>query len=124
MQLAMIGAGRMGSNMVRRLLRAGHECFVYDPNAAAVQALAKEGAVAAGSLEALIKGMAKPRAVWFMLPAGIVDRELATLSALLDRDDIVIDGGNSHFADDIRRAGELAGRGIRYVDVGTSGGIA
>ena len=124
MQLAMIGAGRMGSNMVRRLMRAGHECVVYDANPAAVEALAKEGAIAARTLDDLVARLTPPRAVWLMLPAGIVDRELETLAAALERDDIVIDGGNSHFADDIRRARELSARGLRYLDVGTSGGIA
>ncbi|HEX2829464.1 MAG TPA: decarboxylating 6-phosphogluconate dehydrogenase [Burkholderiales bacterium] len=124
MQLAMIGAGRMGSNMVRRLLRAGHECVVYDANAAAAQALAADGAAAARSMEDLVQRLAKPRTVWLMLPAGLVDREIAALSALLEPDDVIVDGGNSHFADDIRRARELAERGIRYMDAGTSGGIA
>jgi 6-phosphogluconate dehydrogenase len=124
MQLAMIGAGRMGSNMVRRLLRAGHECVVYDANPAAAQALEKEGASAARSFEDLVQRLTKPRAVWLMLPAGLVDQEIAALSALLEPDDVIVDGGNSHFADDIRRARDLAARGIRYADVGTSGGIA
>ena len=124
MQLAMIGAGRMGANMVRRLMRAGHECVVYDANPAAVEALANEGAIAARTLDDLAARLTPPRAVWLMLPAGIVDRELAALAAVLERGDIVIDGGNSHFADDIRRARELSARGLRYVDVGTSGGIA
>jgi 6-phosphogluconate dehydrogenase len=124
MQLGMVGAGRMGSNMVLRLLEAGHECVVYDARAAALEPLAAKGAVTVQSLHALAQRLARPRAVWLMLPAGAVDAELAALSPVLERDDIVIDGGNSHFADDIRRAGELAASGIRYLDVGTSGGIA
>ena len=104
MQLAMIGAGRMGSSMVRRLLRAGHECVVYDANAAAAEALVTDGATAARSFEDLVQRLAKPRTVWLMLPAGIVDREIAALSALLEPGDIVIDGGNSHFASPAARA--------------------
>ena len=117
MQLAMIGAGRMGSNMVRRLMRAGHECFVYDPNASALDALAKDGAVAARSVEDLVSKLAKPRAVWLMVPAGVVDPVLASLVPLLERGDIVIDGGNSYYHDDVRRAGELKAKGRYQADV-------
>jgi 6-phosphogluconate dehydrogenase len=124
MQLAMIGAGRMGANMVRRLMKAGHECVVYDANPDAVDALAAEGAVAVRSLTELVQRLSAPRPVWLMLPAGIVDRELASLAPLLQAGDIVIDGGNSYYGDDIRRAKELSARGLHYVDVGTSGGIA
>jgi 6-phosphogluconate dehydrogenase len=124
MQLGMIGAGRMGANMVRRLLRAGHECVVYDANSDAVDALAALGAVGARSPGELVQGLAAPRAVWLMLPAAIVDRELDSLAPLLARGDIVIDGGNSYYVDDIRRAQAFSTRGLHYVDVGTSGGIA
>jgi 6-phosphogluconate dehydrogenase len=123
MQLGMIGLGRMGANMVQRLLRAGHECVVYDVHPEAAQALAKDGAVAATSLADLVSRLKAPRAVWLMVPAAVVDQELAQLVPLLQRDDTVIDGGNSYYHDDIRRAGELAPKGIHYVDVGTSGGV-
>jgi 6-phosphogluconate dehydrogenase len=123
MQLGMIGLGRMGSNMARRLLRAGHECVAHDVDARAVQALAADGAAVAASLPALVAQLRPPRAVWLMLPAGIVDSVVATLAASLQPDDIVIDGGNSHYHDDIRRAGELKARGLHYIDVGTSGGV-
>jgi 6-phosphogluconate dehydrogenase len=123
MQLGMIGLGRMGSNMVRRLMRAGHECVAYDVDARAVDALAKDGAVAAATLQALAAQLQPPRAVWLMLPAGIVDSVLATLAGSLQPDDIVIDGGNSHYHDDIRRAADLKARGLHYIDVGTSGGV-
>jgi 6-phosphogluconate dehydrogenase len=123
MQLGMIGLGRMGANMVRRLRRAGHECVVYDVHAGAVQALAREGAIGAGSLADFVRALARPRAVWIMVPAAVVDQTLQALVPLLERGDVVIDGGNSHYHDDIRRAGELAARGLHYVDVGTSGGV-
>ena len=123
MQLGMIGLGRMGSNMVRRIVRAGHECVVYDIHRDAVQDLAREGAVAATSLEALIARLARPRAVWLMVPAAIVDQELSALLPLLESGDIVIDGGNSYYQDDLRRAAETKACGIHYVDVGTSGGV-
>jgi 6-phosphogluconate dehydrogenase len=123
MQLGMIGLGRMGANMVRRLMRVGHECVVYDVHADAVKHLAQEGAVGATSLEDFVTRLTKPRAVWLMVPAGVVDRELATLARLLEADDIVIDGGNSYYRDDIRRATELKPKGVHYVDVGTSGGV-
>ncbi|HUS16993.1 MAG TPA: decarboxylating 6-phosphogluconate dehydrogenase [Chloroflexia bacterium] len=123
MQLGMIGLGRMGANMARRLMRAGHECVVYDVNPAAVDTLAGEGATGAKTAEDFIAKLAKPRAVWMMVPAAIVDRVLGTLTPLLEPGDIVIDGGNSHYQDDIVRAAALAHKGLPYVDVGTSGGV-
>lgn len=123
MQLGMIGLGRMGGNMVRRLMRAGHECVVFDLNAELVSALATEGAVAAESLEAFVKALKPPRAVWVMVPAAVVDEMLARVRAHLESGDIVIDGGNSYYIDDIRRAKDLAGYGLYYLDVGTSGGV-
>ena len=123
MQLGMIGLGRMGANMVRRLLKGGHDCVVFDRAPAAVQALAQDGATGADSLAAFVKQLAKPRAVWLMVPAGVVDATLADLLPLLEPGDTVIDGGNSYYVDDIRRAGELGSRGLHYVDVGTSGGV-
>jgi 6-phosphogluconate dehydrogenase len=123
MQLGMIGLGRMGANMVRRLLPAGHDCVVFDASAAAVQALAGAGAQGASSLRDLVARLAAPRAVWLMVPAAVVDATIADLAPLLAPGDIVIDGGNSHHADDLRRAGELATKGLRYVDVGVSGGV-
>jgi 6-phosphogluconate dehydrogenase len=123
MQLGMIGLGRMGANMVRRLLRGGHQCVVFDRNADTVQALAKEGATASSSLDDFVDKLAAPRTVWLMVPAAVVDSSLADLAARLSPDDVIIDGGNSYYIDDIRRAGELKSKGIHYVDVGTSGGI-
>src|SRR5271163_1150038 len=123
MQLGMIGLGRMGANMVRRLLKGGHHCAVYDMSATAVAALVKEKAVGAGSLAELVKSLEKPRAVWLMVPAGVVDKTIADLLPHLERGDILIDGGNSYYIDDIRRAKELAPKGIHYVEVGTSGGV-
>jgi 6-phosphogluconate dehydrogenase len=123
MQLGMIGLGRMGANMVKRLLKGGHDCVVFDHAPAAVQALAKEGATGAASLAAFVKQLATPRAVWLMVPAGVVDATLADLLPLLEAGDTVIDGGNSYYVDDIRRAKELAARGLHYMDVGTSGGV-
>jgi 6-phosphogluconate dehydrogenase len=123
MQLGMIGLGRMGANMVRRLIRGGHDCVVFDRSAKAVEELAKEQATGATSLADLVKILAKPRAVWLMVPAGVVDETIADLRPLLDKGDILIDGGNSHYVDDIRRAKELAPQGVHYVDVGTSGGV-
>jgi 6-phosphogluconate dehydrogenase len=122
-QLGMIGLGRMGANMVRRLLRRDHECVVFDRSAAAVAALAKEGADGTASLAEFTKSLAKPRVVWLMVPAGVVDATIADLVPHLERGDILIDGGNSYYVDDIRRARELAPKGIHYVDVGTSGGV-
>ena len=124
MQLGMVGLGRMGSNMVRRLMDGGHQCVVYDLSAEAVAAMAKDGASGSSSLEDLAKALDKPRAVWVMVPAGtITDQTVAALGRVLDAGDIIIDGGNSYFKDDVRRAGELEGHGIAYVDVGTSGGV-
>ena len=123
MQLGMIGLGRMGSNMVRRLMRAGHECVVYDRNRESVTELAGKGATGAQSLQNFVKSLKAPRAVWLMVPAGVVDSALGELTPLLESGDIVIDGGNSYYIDDIRRAKELAPHGIHYVDVGVSGGV-
>jgi 6-phosphogluconate dehydrogenase len=123
MQLGMIGLGRMGANMVRRLLQAGHQCVVFDRSTEAVKLLVKEKAVGASSLADLVKKLTKPRTVWLMVPAAVVDQSIAELLPLLVSGDILIDGGNSYYVDDIRRAKELAARGIHYVDVGTSGGV-
>jgi 6-phosphogluconate dehydrogenase len=123
-QLGMIGLGRMGANMVRRLAKVGHPCVVYDVHAAATKALVGPGVVGAASLEELVAALAQPRAIWLMLPAAVVDQELALLVPLLAAGDIVIDGGNSYYRDDIRRGAELKALGIHYVDVGTSGGVA
>jgi len=123
MQIGMIGLGRMGANMARRLLRAGHECVVFDMFPKAVLELTQEKAVGSSSLADFVKKLAKPRAVWLMVPAAVVDKTIADLLPLLERDDILIDGGNSYYVDDLRRARELALKGIHYVDVGTSGGI-
>ena len=123
MQIGMIGLGRMGANMVRRLLHGGHECVVFDTNAASVDALVKEGALGATSLEDLLGKLKGRRAVWMMVPAAAVDHMIGSISVLMKPGDILIDGGNSYYIDDIRRAKELATRGIHYVDVGTSGGI-
>ncbi|HEU5198517.1 MAG TPA: decarboxylating 6-phosphogluconate dehydrogenase, partial [Ktedonobacterales bacterium] len=123
MQLGMIGLGRMGANMVRRLMRAGHECVVYDVDTKIVQELAAEGAVGAASLDDLVAKLNVPRAVWLMVPAAIVDKELEALAPLLHTGDTVIDGGNSYYHEDIRRAAALQPRGIHYIDVGTSGGV-
>jgi 6-phosphogluconate dehydrogenase len=124
MQLGMIGLGRMGANMVRRLARGGHTCVGFDAFPAAVEALGKEGIPGATSLADFVAKLERPRAIWVMVPAGVVDDTLAALIPLLDKDDIVIDGGNSYYVDDIRRAKELAPKGIHYMDVGTSGGVA
>ena len=123
MQLGMIGLGRMGANMVRRLLRAGHTCVVFDRNPESVKQLVCDGAVAAKSLADLVANLAAPRAIWLMVPAAAVDGTLQELSPLLQEHDVVIDGGNSYYIDDIRRADDLEKHGIRYVDVGTSGGV-
>jgi 6-phosphogluconate dehydrogenase len=123
MQIAMIGLGRMGANMVRRLLGAGHECVVFDMSRQAVAELTREKAVGCSSLADLVKQLRKPRAIWLMVPAAVVDKTIADLLSLVERDDILIDGGNSYYVDDIRRAKQLAPQGIHYVDVGTSGGV-
>ena len=123
MQLGMIGLGRMGANMVRRLLKGGHDCVVFDMSAKAVAGMVQEKATGAASLAELIQKMAKPRAVWLMVPAGVVDKTIADLAPHLESGDILIDGGNSYYIDDIRRAKELRPKGIHYMDVGTSGGV-
>jgi 6-phosphogluconate dehydrogenase len=124
MQLGMVGLGRMGSNLVRRLLPAGHECVVYDVNARAIEELAGEGATGTGSLDELVAALEPPRAVWVMVPAGqIVEQTVGELGERLDAGDTIIDGGNSYYRDDIARAHALSGKGIHYVDVGTSGGV-
>ncbi len=123
MQLGMIGLGRMGANMVRRLLRAGHQCVAYDRNAKAVAELVKDGALGASSLDDLVTKLTRPRAIWLMVPAAVVDATLTDLAARLESGDMLIDGGNSYYIDDIRRAAELKARGLHYLDVGTSGGI-
>jgi len=124
MRIGMIGLGRMGANMVRRLLKGGHECVVYDQSADAVKASVAQGAKGAGSYKELVAGLTAPRAVWIMVPAGVVDKVIAELRPLLQKGDIIIDGGNSHYHDDIRRSKKLLDEaGIHYVDVGTSGGV-
>jgi 6-phosphogluconate dehydrogenase len=123
MQLGMIGLGRMGANMVRRLLNKGHNCVVFDRSPKTVNELVQEKATGAGSLVELVKKLEKPRAIWLMVPAAVVDDTIADLLPHLDTGDILIDGGNSYYVDDIRRAKELAARNIHYVDVGTSGGV-
>jgi 6-phosphogluconate dehydrogenase len=123
MQLGMIGLGRMGANMVRRLQRSGHQCVIYDRTPATVQQLASEGPTGAASLADLVEKLKKPRAVWLMVPAAVVDSSIADLAPLLEPDDVLIDGGNSYYIDDIRRAAALKPKGIHYVDVGTSGGV-
>jgi 6-phosphogluconate dehydrogenase len=123
MQLGMIGLGRMGANMVRRLMKGGHECVVFDLDPDAVSALRTEGAVGAESLESFVAALRPPRAVWVMVPAAVVDGMLDQVKTLLEPGDILIDGGNSHYIDDIRRAEALAKDGLHYLDVGTSGGV-
>ena len=123
MQLGMVGLGRMGANMVRRLMRSGHDCVVFDVFPKAVQELAAEKATPSASFEDLVKKLAKPRAVWLMVPAAVVDETIAKILPGLEAGDILIDGGNSYYIDDIRRAKDLAPKGIHYVDVGTSGGV-
>jgi 6-phosphogluconate dehydrogenase len=122
-QLGMIGLGRMGSNMVRRLLKDGHQCVVFDRSPKPVADLVKEKAVGAASLPEFTKALTKPRAIWLMVPVGVVDATVADLLPHLERGDVLIDGGNSYYIDDIRRAKELTPKGIHYVDVGTSGGV-
>src|SRR5258707_7984439 len=123
MQLGMIGLGRMGANMVRRLQKNGHTCVVYDRTPETVKQLAGEGATGANSIADFVQKLQKPRAIWLMVPAGVVDASIADLVPKLDSGDILIDGGNSYYIDDIRRANELKAKGIHYVDVGTSGGV-
>src|ERR1700722_4831345 len=123
MQLGMIGLGRMGANMVRRLLRAGHQCVVFDRSPKVVKELTEEKAVGASSLADLAKKLENPRAILLMVPAAAVDKTIADLLPFLESGDILIDGGNSYYIDDIRRAKELAEKNIHYVDVGTSGGV-
>jgi 6-phosphogluconate dehydrogenase len=123
MQLGMIGLGRMGANMVRRLLKGGHQCVVFDRSPKVVEELVKEKAVGTSSLQGLLKMLDKPRAVWLMVPAAVVDSMIADLMPYLEPGDILIDGGNSYYVDDIRRAKELTSKQIQYVDVGTSGGV-
>jgi 6-phosphogluconate dehydrogenase len=123
MQLGMIGLGRMGANMVRRLIKGGHDCVVFDMSPSAVQTLTKEKATGATSQADFVKKLKAPRTIWLMVPAAVVDKTIADLVTLLDRGDILVDGGNSYYVDDIRRAKELKAKGIHYVDVGTSGGV-
>ncbi len=123
MQLGMIGLGRMGADMVRRLMRGGHDCVVYNRTPAAVAELAGEGATGSASLAEFVSRLASPRAVWLMVPAAAVDTAIADIAPLLEAGDILIDGGNSHYHDDIRRGEELRELGISYLDVGTSGGV-
>ncbi|CAN5490964.1 decarboxylating 6-phosphogluconate dehydrogenase [soil metagenome] len=124
MQLAMIGLGRMGASMVRRLMKHGHDCVVFDMHADAVTALQKDGATGSTSMQDMVSKMTKPRAIWLMVPAAVVDKTLEQLLPMLDKGDIVIDGGNSYYRDDIRRAKALTASGHHYVDIGTSGGVA
>ena len=123
MQIGMIGLGRMGANMTRRLLKGGHQCVVFDRSPQVVQELVEDKAVGSSSLADFVTKLTKPRAVWLMVPAAVVDTTIADLLPHLERDDILIDGGNSYYVDDIRRAKDLAPQGIHYVDVGTSGGV-
>ncbi|HET7518749.1 MAG TPA: decarboxylating 6-phosphogluconate dehydrogenase [Actinomycetes bacterium] len=123
MQLGMIGLGRMGANLVRRLLRAGHQCVVHDRNQAVVEQLAAEGAVGAASLQDLVASLEVPRAAWVMVPAGVAGKVVEELAGLMEPGDVVIDGGNSYYRDDIHRAEALRARGLHYLDVGTSGGV-
>jgi 6-phosphogluconate dehydrogenase len=124
MQLGMIGLGRMGGNIVRRLMRQGHSTVVYDKDAKAVAGIAKEGAAGSGTLEEFIRKLEKPRTVWVMLPAGhITETTIETISKLMEKDDVIIDGGNTFWQDDVRRGKKLRERGIHYIDVGTSGGV-
>ena len=123
MQLGMVGLGRMGANMVRRLMKGGHTCTVFDMSPKSVEALAEEGAVGSSSIKDFVSKLQKPRAIWLMIPAAVVDSTIAEIVPFLEAGDILIDGGNSYYIDDIRRAKELAPKGIHYVDVGTSGGV-
>src|SRR6202167_2995587 len=123
MQLGMVGLGRMGSNMVKRLLNNGHTAVVYDRSAQVVQDLEKQKAVGASSLADFVSKLSKPRAIWLMIPAAVVDQTIAEIAPHLEKGDILIDGGNSYYIDDIRRSKELEPKGIRYLDVGVSGGV-
>ena len=123
MQLGMIGLGRMGSNMVRRLIKGGHECVVFDTHSEPVKKLEGEGATGGSSLQDFVNKLQKPRAIWMMVPAGVVDKMLTELGPLLEKDDVLIDGGNSYYIDDINRSEEFKDKGIHYVDCGTSGGV-
>src|SRR5450631_3783024 len=123
MQLGMVGLGRMGANMVRRLINGGHECVVFDRSQQAVADLVKDKATGSSSVEDFVAKLAKPRAIWLMIPAAFVDDTIAEIVPHLDAGDILIDGGNSYYIDDIRRAKELSAKGIHYCDVGTSGGV-
>ena len=123
MQLGMVGLGRMGANIVRRLMRDGHECVVFDANPESIKQLEGEGAKGGGTLEEFVNQLEKPRAVWVMIPAGITGRVIEEVTAFLEEGDIIIDGGNSNYRDDVRRARKLREKGIHYVDVGTSGGV-
>jgi 6-phosphogluconate dehydrogenase len=123
MQLGMLGLGRMGANMTRRLMSGGHQCVVYNRSPQPIRELAAEGAKGAHSVEDFVGGLDKPRTVWLMVPAGVVDRVIESLGPLLDPGDVLIDGGNSYYRDDLRRAKELAGKEVHYVDVGVSGGV-
>src|SRR6185437_1912236 len=124
MQLGLVGLGRMGANMVRRLEKGGHKCVVFDVNAANVQKLASEGTAGANSLEDLVKKLSKPRAVWVMVPAGNpTETTVQSLAAAMESGDTIIDGGNSFYKDDIRRAAQVKKKGIQYIDAGTSGGV-
>ncbi len=123
MQIGVIGLGRMGSNMVRRWIRGGHQCVVFDLHADAVAAIGKEGATGTASLAEFVNKLKHPRVVWMMVPAGVVDATLGNLSPLLQPEDTIIDGGNSYYIDDMRRAKEARARGIYYIDAGTSGGV-
>src|SRR5215467_13992685 len=123
MRLGMVGLGRMGANMTRRLIRGGHDCVVFDMSPKAVEALVADKATGASDIKDFVNKLQKPRAVWLMVPAGVVDETISHIAPLLDKEDILIDGGNSYYIDDIRRAKELEPAGIHYVDVGTSGGV-
>ncbi|MBN9184697.1 MAG: NAD(P)-binding domain-containing protein, partial [Microbacterium sp.] len=123
MQLGMIGLGRMGANIVRRLMRDGHDCVVYDVNQGAVQALSADGATGADAIADLAAKLQAPRAIWLMIPAGLTGEVVEQVAAVLEPGDIIIDGGNSNYRDDVRRAAKLKDAGIHYVDVGTSGGV-
>ena len=123
MRIGMIGLGRMGANMVRRLQQGGHQCVAFDRSADNVKAVAAFGARPAGGAAELVAALTPPRAVWIMVPAAVVDSVIGELAPLLAAGDVLIDGGNSNYRDDIRRAGELSRKGIHYLDVGTSGGV-